>query len=189
MVHLVVDQRAEASEIPAAVLRPGAPRRLRREILVGETEPPADDGLEVVDGALPRGLDAEVLPPAVMLGVVLIIFIVLIVLIVLIVVVGPQITEGVGGLADRASASRRSCAAKTSLAKSSSAVGSSAEGLSSTGAGSAPSSPSLRSHPSGSSIVPSRRAPPSARRELTSLPQSGEHPAIQKNSECTQKVL
>ena len=93
VVHLVVDQRAEASEIPAAVLRPGAPRRLRREILVGETEPPADDGLDVVDGALPRGLDAEVVPPAVMLGVVLVVCVV-----VVRVVIGRRITEGVGAL-------------------------------------------------------------------------------------------
>ena len=85
--------RAEASEIPAAVLRPGAPRRLRREILVGETEPPADDGLDVVDGALPRGLDAEVVPPAVMLGVVLVVCVV-----VVRVVIGRRITEGVGAL-------------------------------------------------------------------------------------------
>ena len=93
VVHLVVDQRAEASEIPAAVLRPGASRRLRREILVGEAEPSADDGLDVVDGALPRGLDAEVVPPAVMLGVVLVVCVV-----VVRVVIGRRITEGVGAL-------------------------------------------------------------------------------------------
>ena len=96
VVHLVVDQRAEASEIPAAVLRPGASRRLRREILVGEAEPSADDGLDVVDGALPRGLDAEVVPPAVIL--LLLVVVVVVVLVVVRVVVGPRITEGVEAL-------------------------------------------------------------------------------------------
>ena len=98
MVHLVVDQRAEASEIPAAVLRPGASRRLRREILVGEAEPSADDGLDVVDGALPRGLDAEVVPPAVILLLLLLLVVVVLVVVVVRVVVGPRITEGVEAL-------------------------------------------------------------------------------------------
>ena len=102
VVHLVVDQGAEASKIPAAVFRPGAAARLLREILVGEPEPSAYGGFDVVDHAFPRGLDAEVAPAAVMMGVVLVLVVHIVAVAVadaVFLVTRPRVAEDVDPLA------------------------------------------------------------------------------------------
>ena len=102
VVHLVVDQGAEASKIPPAVFRPGAAARLRREILVGEPEPAADGGFDVVDHAFPRGLDAEVAPAAVMMGVVFVLIVLIVAVVVAVavfLVTRPRVAEDVYPLA------------------------------------------------------------------------------------------
>ena len=73
-----------------------------REILVGEPEPAANGGFDVVDHAFPRGLDAEVAPAAVMMGVVFVLVVlvrIVAVAVAVFLVTRPRVAEDVYPLA------------------------------------------------------------------------------------------